>query len=202
MNEPAGSTVMRDSSGHGRHGAIRPGAAAAGLTLNGSHYKWSVRCPSCPPTALARVVQVRDSAALDIPDPSVRWTLAFRFRTGKGNSNVMQKGQATSAGGQIKIENPRGLMSCVFKGANGSYVSIRGTTPLHDRTWHTVRCVHTATRVSQYVDGRLVVARRFRTGPINNAKPFVIGGKRDCNQTSVSCDYYRGRIAWVRITRG
>ena len=81
-------------------------------------------------------------------------------------------------------------------------MSIRGTKPLNDRQWHTVQCVRTETRVSQYVDGVLVVTRAFRTGPINNAKPFVIGGKQSCNNVTVSCDYYTGKIDYVKITQG
>ena len=50
-------------------------------------------------------MQVPDSSALDIPDPSVTQTIEFRFKTPKGYGNIMQKGQALDAGGQIKIEN-------------------------------------------------------------------------------------------------
>lgn len=202
LDEPAGSTVMVDSSGRGRHGAVDPGAAAAGLTLENGVYHWSVRCPACPPTALPRVVQVPDNADLDIPDPDQRYSISFRFRSHKGYGNIMQKGQATTAGGQIKIENPKGLTTCVFVGANKSYVSVRGATPLNDGQWHVVECIHTAAAVSQVVDGVLVAVKYQRTGPIDNAKPFVIGGKTSCNQVSVTCDYYSGYLDWVMISRG
>ena len=202
MNDAGGSRRMVDSSGHGHHGAISRRADDAGLTSNGRYYKWAMRCPSCPPTALPRVVQVPDSAELDIPDPDVRWSIRFRFRTGKANTNILQKGQATSYGGQIKVENPHGRLTCVFLGAGGTYVSVQGTKRTDDAKWHIGRCQHTATSVSQWVDGDLVETASARTGPIDNSKPFVVGGKTDCDQAAVGCDYFSGRIDWVRLTRG
>src|SRR4051812_32659624 len=65
LNDPAGSTVMVDGAGH-HNGAISPDAATNGLTLNGSSYDWSLRCPACPPAQLPRIVQVPDSSQLDI----------------------------------------------------------------------------------------------------------------------------------------
>jgi hypothetical protein len=202
MNEPAGATTMVDSSGNGHDGVIGSDAAAEGLTSNGSVYQWSLRCPTCLPVAPARVITVPDSPSLDIPDPTVPYTIQFRFKTHKGYGNIMQKGQGTTAGGQIKIENPKGYTSCVFLGANGNYVSVRGTKPLNDGIWHTVTCLHTARYVAQTVDGVEVGRKNRRTGPIDNAKPFTIGGKPSCNQVKVTCDYYSGYVDYVKITHG
>jgi hypothetical protein len=201
MNEPAGSQVMVDSTGR-HNGAISPDAASAGLTLTGSAYHWSQRCPACPPVALPRVVQVPDSSALDIPDPSVMWSVEFRFKTNKGYGNIMQKGQAKSPGGQIKIENPNGYTQCVFIGANRKYVVVKSPKKLNDNRWHVFKCVHTASQIQISVDGTEVAHRNVKTGPIDNAKPFVIGGKSRCDQVKVTCDYYTGYIDWVKITRG
>ena len=192
---------MVDGSGRGRHGVISADAAAAGLVLHGSHYAWSARCRDCPPVALPRLVQVADSAALDISDPAVRWAVEFRFSTDKPDGNIMQKGQSSTSGGQIKVEDAGGLR-CVFKGANGSTVVATGSRRLDDGAWHTVACVHTATSVSQYVDGVLVAQTAGRTGPIDNAEPFVLGGKLLCDQRDVGCDYYSGAIDWVRVLHG
>lgn len=200
MDEPAGSTRMVDGSGRGHHGAISASAAAAGLVLDGSHYSWSSRCRDCPPIAPSRLVEVADSAALDIPDPAVRWTVEFRFSTDKSHGNIMQKGQSSATGGQIKVEDASGLR-CVFKGASSTVVAT-GTQRLDDGVWHTVACVHTATSVSQWVDGVLVAQTAGRTGPIDNGEPFVLGGKRLCDQRAVGCDYYSGSIDWVRVLHG
>ncbi|WP_457206493.1 LamG-like jellyroll fold domain-containing protein [Nocardioides sp. P5_C9_2] len=201
MDEPAGSTTMVDGSGSGHPGSISANAAAAGLVLRGSDYAWSSRCRDCPPVALPRLVQVADSADLDIPDPSVPWMVEFRFSTNTSHGNIMQKGQAVTRGGQIKVEDASGLR-CVFRGADGSVVVATGTRRLDDEAWHTVACVHTATSVSQYVDGVLVARTAGRTGPIDNGDPFVLGGKRLCDQRAVGCDYYSGAIDWVRVVHG
>ena len=201
MDEPGGATTMVDSTTYGHHGTISTDAATAGLRLTGGAYEWAMRCRDCPPTALARVVQVPDSDDLEIADPAVDWTLEFRFRTTQGYGNLMQKGQATTAGGQIKVEDPAGLR-CVFTGANGRHAVARATRPLNDGEWHTVACVHTATSVSQWVDGVLVAEVAVDTGPIANTFPFVIGGKTQCDQRTVGCDYYRGVIDWARIVHG
>lgn len=201
MDEPAGSTTMVDGSGRGHHGSISANASAAGLVLHGSHYSWSSRCRDCPPVALPRLVQVADSAALDIPDPAVPWTVELRFSTDKPHGNIVQKGQASAGGGQIKVEDASALR-CVFKGANGSAVVATGTRPLDDGAWHTVACVHTATSVSQWVDGVLVAQTAGRTGPIDNGEPFVLGGKRLCDQRDVGCDYFSGAIDWARVVHG
>lgn len=201
MDEPAGSTRMTDVSGRAHHGAISPHAAAAGLVLTGAAYEWSQRCRDCPPVALPRVVQVTDSADLEIPDPAVRWSLELRFSTTKSHGNLAQKGQSATPGGQIKVEDP-GALRCVFTGAGGRSAVAVGPTPLDDGRWHTVACVHTSTSVSQWVDGALVAQASVATGPIDNQEPFVIGGKTTCNQRSVGCDYFSGAIAWARISHG
>lgn len=200
LNEPAGSTVMTDSSGNHLDGTISPDAAANGLTLDGSVYTWSLRSPTAPPPQLPRVVQVvPESDKLDIPDPNVTQTITFRFKTSKPYGNIMQKGQATDAGGQIKIENPGGYTQCVYHGGNGSYVAVASPIKLNDNKWHTFSCVHMAKQIQVWVDGAQVAQKNVSTGYINNAYPFVVGGKSRCDQVKVTCDYYSGQIDWIRI---
>jgi Concanavalin A-like lectin/glucanases superfamily len=201
MNEPAGATVMHDASGNGLNGKISSQAASEGLTLHTSHYRWSKRCAVCEPVASARVVRVPDNDRLDIPHPKVAYALTVKFRTTKPGGNYVQKGQATTAGGQIKVQAWHGIVQCQFKGANGVGVNTGSGRRLDDGHWHIVRCVHTARKVREYVDGRRVDVATGRTGYINNAKPFTIGGKLDCDQTKVECDYYSGGIGYVRVSK-
>ena len=199
MNDAAGSRVMVDSSSNGLDGQISADAAAEGLTTNGEFYTWSRRCPACLPAALGRVVQVPDDDRLDISDPNAAYTLEFRFRTTHGYGNYMQKGQSTSKGGQIKVQGPGGTVQCLFKGADGTRVGTGSPTPLDDGQWHTVACVHTATRVVQYVDGVRVAIKNGSTGPINNKQPLTIGGKSNCDQIAITCDYFSGDIDYVKV---
>jgi hypothetical protein len=201
MNEAAGATVMQDSSGHHLNGKISAQAASAGLTTGGGSYHWSTRCPACLPAAPERVVQVPDNNLLDIPDPSLTYTLEFRFKTTHPYGNYMQKGQSTTSGGQIKVQGPKGNVQCLFKGVDGQVGT--GSGPgLDDGAWHTVKCVHTATSVKEYVDTVLVATKNGSTGVINNTSPFTIGGKLNCDQVKTTCDYYSGDIDYVRITTG
>ena len=199
MNDSAGSQVMADSSPNNLDGQISSDAAAEGLTSNGEFFTWSRRCPACVPASPGRVVQVPDSPSLDIPDPNATYTLEFRFRTTHGYGNYMQKGQSTTKGGQIKVQGPGGTVQCLFKGADGTRVGTGSPTPLDDGQWHTVQCVHTATQVRQYVDGVRVAIKNGSTGPIDNKQPFTIGGKSNCDQGAITCDYFSGDIDYVRV---
>ena len=113
--------------------------------------------------------------------------------------NFMQKGQSTSNGGQIKVQGPGGIVQCLFKGADGTRVGTGSPTALDDGLWHTVQCVHTETQVKEFVDGVRVAVKNGATGPINNKQPFTIGGKHNCDQVTITCDYFSGDIDYVRV---
>lgn len=200
MDDPASSTVLTDSSGNGLNGEISPDAAAQGLTSNGAFLHWSDRCPACLPVQPARIVQIPDDASLDIPDPTATYTLEFRFRTTHPYGNYMQKGQSTSKGGQIKVQGPGGTVQCLFKGADGTRVGTGSPTALDDGQWHTVQCIHTETQVKEFVDGVRVAVKNGSTGPIDNKQSFTIGGKDNCDQQTITCDYFSGDIDYVTVT--
>lgn len=198
MNESAGTTVMHDQTG-AHNGVVNP----SGVVANGSYYHWQQRCPACLPVAPQRVVQVPDSSVLDIPDPNVPYVLQFTYRTHSGYGNIMQKGQSDARGGQIKVQLPGGKVQCLFKGANGVRVGAgTGSHTYDDGAWHTVKCVHTATRVEVWVDGVRIAIKNGSTGPIDNANPWTVGGKLNCDQGRTTCDYYSGDIDSISITRG
>jgi Concanavalin A-like lectin/glucanases superfamily len=172
------------------------------MGMGNGTYSWTDRCPACLPVDKSRVIQVPDSSALEIPDASVAYTLEFRFKTTHPFGNYMQKGQATTPGGQIKVQGPKGNVQCLFKGANGSRSGTGSGRALDDGVWHTVRCVHTATQVQEYVDGVRVAVHNGSTGPIDNAYPMTIGGKPKCDQITVTCDYYSGSMDFVTVSHG
>ena len=39
-------------------------------------------------------------------------------------------------------------------------------------------------------------------GVINNTYDFTIGGKPNCDQIKVTCDYFGGTVDYVKITKG
>ena len=199
MNESAGATVMHDSAGSHNGKIVQPNSQ---ITIGKGTYTWKNRCPACLPVDKSRVIQVPDSSALEIPDASVTYSLEFRFKTTHPFGNYMQKGQSSTRGGQIKVQGPKGKVQCLFKGAKGVRVGTGSGRALDDGSWHTVRCVRTATQVQEFVDGTKVATKNGSTGPISNSSPFTVGGKLGCDQVKVTCDYYSGSMDWIKVSHG
>ncbi len=202
FNEPAGATVAEDSSGYGHDGAI-----GSHIVMNGSYAKIDRHPPGDGIYYGAdHLVMVPDAADASLDPGSENFTVEFRFRSTVKFGNVMQKGQATTTGGQVKFQQPQGYMSCMFKSPTGR-ASVKASTYTSDGAWHTIRCVRTPTDVTIYVDGVFNKRIRNSTGTINNKKPWTIGGKFDCNTADPntgadSCDYFAGEIDWIRFTKG
>lgn len=202
MNEAAGTTVMLDSSGNGNDGVVDPTGVESGGVYDGeTGYNWVYRLPTEPPVSPERVVQVPDDPAGSLEPTGQDFTLEVRVRFTDKFGNIIQKGQSASRGGQWKIQNPKGKPSCLFKGSIGR-VATQSKVTLNDNAWHVLTCVHEPTRVSMYVDGVFMNRKNGSTGTINNTIPMTIGGKINCDQVKITCDYFSGMIDYVRITRG
>jgi PKD repeat protein len=61
--------------------------------------------------------------------------------------------------------------------------------------------VLTSTSVSIYVDGVFRNKKNGSPGTIDNTFPMTVGGKLDCDQIDITCDYYSGQIDYVKITK-
>ncbi len=200
MNEAAGATRMIDSGPNGLDATIDQAGLDTGVSYSGAiGYAWAYRVPTAPPASPERVIQVPDNPNLDPRGDT--FTVEIRYRTTQKFGNITQKGQATTTGGQFKIENPEGRPSCLFKGSLGRG-GVRTPTPINDNRWHVLRCVKTATAVEMYVDGLRVGRKSGAVGYIDNTWPWVIGGKHSCNQIKVTCDYFTGSIDYIRLYRG
>lgn len=199
MNEKAGSKVLVDSSGNGFNGTIGT-SVVAGATFNGATgHRFPYIKPNTPPANPQHIDQVPDNATLR-PGTS-DFAVTVRYRTTENFGNILQKGQAGGTKGYWKFQQPKGIVSCLFRGASGSK-SVNSGVALNDGQWHTVRCERTATKVVMTIDG---VKKRTGTGPtgaITNTFPLTIGGKGTCDQVSVTCDYFVGDIDYVRIEKG
>ncbi len=202
LNEPEGSTVALDSSGFAHDGAI-----GSHLTMNGESAKFDRH----PPGAgiyhgAAHLIMVDDAPDASLDPGTGNFSVEFRFRSTVKFGNVMQKGQAKTAGGQVKFQQPGGFMSCMYKSPNGT-ASIKSSINTSDGAWHVIRCDRTPSDVSLYVDGVFNKRIRHTTGNINNTKPWTIGGKFDCdtsnpNTGADSCDYWAGDLDYVKLTKG
>ena len=198
MNEAAGSQTMVDSSGNGRNGVIganvQEGTALQG---GGTGYRFPYIKPNTPPPDPQHLVTVPNDSRLN--PGTGDFAVEFRMRTTHSFGNVIQKGQAGSKGGYWKFQQPSGKISCLFRGSLGSSTASSGTVRVNDGNWHTVRCERTASSVTMWVDGTFTTRNRNATGTIANTRPLTIAGKGNCDQVTITCDYFSGDIDYVKI---
>jgi Laminin G domain len=196
MNESAGSRSMADDSGHGLRGSIGR-EVGTGVRVDGARgYRFGRLDPDTPPTHPQHLVTVHDYDELD---PGNRdYSVTVRLRTTYQFGNIVQKGQATVAGGNWKLQIPNGIVQCLFRGSS-SQIIVSAPRRINDGRWHTVRCDRTGSGVTLRVDGSEVAHRSGWTGRIANSWPLSIGGKTDCDQIDVGCDYYAGDIDYVEV---
>jgi hypothetical protein len=197
MDERPGDRTMMDSSGHGRHGRIGNEVHVDTHIDGAVGYRFDRLEPDTPPTHPGHLVTVRDADALD--PGTGDYSVLFRLRTTGKFGNIIQKGQATTSGGNFKLQIPSGVVECMFRGASGSVMVSTAPRRLNDGQWHTVSCARTGDGVTLTVDGSTVARRSGRTGRIANSWPVSIGGKTSCDQYDVGCDYYAGDLDWVQI---
>ena len=200
MNEPAGATVMLDGSGNGIDGAIGSGVITGATYDGATGYRWVFASPTLPPAKPERVIQAYD----DRLNPEAGdYAVTLRYRTVQPFGNIVQKGQGGAKGGYFKIENPGGVLTCVFRGVDGSGNFLRkevnSGTPLNDGQWHTARCERTGDLLRLTIDGAVVDTSTGRTGTISNPRPISIAGKVNCDQVTITCDYFTGDIDYIRI---
>lgn len=198
MNEPAGSRVLVDSSGNGLNGSIG-GEVTAGATYSGATgHRFAYLTPNTPPAHPGHLDTVPHNAKLN--PGTGDYTVTVRMRTKQKFGNIVQKGQSGHPGGYFKFENPKGIVTCLYRGSAGSNL-VSSLRPLNDGKWHTISCERTQYWVTMTVDG--VVTQRLKgvTGTISNTWPLSIAGKVSCDQVKVTCDYFVGDIDYVRIER-
>ena len=195
MNEAAGAGSMRDTSGSNLSGTIGS-AVQTGVTVRRTiGYRWSWQNKAGRhPERLVRVASSRLNPGRG------RFAVIVRLRTGAGDQNIIQKGQARTAGGMFKVDMVRGRVICSFKGSAGR-VAIGSRRALNDRGWHTVRCERRTGRVTIVVDGENRRTRLGRSGRIANSWALSIGGKLHCDPPRVECDYYVGLLDRAVVKR-
>lgn len=198
MDERAGTTVMVDRSGHGLDGQI--GARVQTHTVIdgrlGYLFPHTTNLANDPADP-EHLVVVPDSPTLNPGTGDYSVTVTTRFGPSANYRNLVQKGQSTTGGGFFKLEVDHGGVTCVFRGSGGRASVSTGL--INDKTWHTVTCARTAGAVTMTVDGVVGAARSVATGNIVNGEPLAIGGKADCANPDVECDYFAGYVDQVVI---
>jgi hypothetical protein len=200
MNEGPGATTMIDSSGH-VNGTIGSDVVTGVNVMGATAYRWPFTSPTQPPAQPERIVQANSNS---LNPNSGTYTVSLRFRTTQNFGNIVQKGQAGATGGYFKVENPNGRINCVFRGRNSSGTLVRkavqSPTSTSNGAWHVATCTRTSTGLTLTIDGSVVARASGSTGSISNTRPVTIGGKLNCDQVNISCDYYTGDIDWVRLS--
>ena len=199
MNEPRGASVMTDSGSTPVDGQIGAEVKTHVRYSGATGYRFPYLRPNTPPAHPEHLVNVPDGPSVDPGNSD--YSIEIRYRTTHKFGNLIQKGQAQTPGGQIKIQLPKGRPSCYYKGASGR-VGAGGPVPLNDGQWHVLRCVRTASAVDFYVDGVRVGHKNGVSGNLDNTFPLTIGGKPKCDQIKVTCDYFSGDIDYVKIDKG
>jgi hypothetical protein len=200
MNEAVGATVMSDTGGTAVSGAIGTDVVTGVESGGATGYRFPRVDPRTTVVRPGHLAQIPDSAAVDPGDAAYSVEIRYLTRAANG-SNLVQKGQATSPGGQFKIQVDKGNPQCYFKGDRGK-VGAGSSTRLDDGAWHTLRCSRTSSAVSLYVDGVLEKESAGQVGTLDNTFPMTIGGKARCDMVKVECDYFDGLIDYLKITKG
>lgn len=200
MDEPPDASVSVDSSGNGLDGTIGD-TVQTGVTYAGGPvaYRFPYNVIETSPAQPERLVQVGDDPRLDPGTGS--YAVTIRYRTVSDDPNLIQKGQSATPGGYWKLQAPGGVLQCVWRGSEGSG-SVSSGVPLNNAEWHTVTCARTPTQLSITVDDQVVDTQDVALGEIDNNWPVTIGGKASCDGKDVDCDFFMGRIDFVRITAG
>jgi Laminin G domain len=202
MNEPAKATVAHDSGPNGLNAAVGNVIQTGQVDGARTFYRFPDTPPNTTPPGTPRLV-TDSSTQLN---PGTRdFTISFTYRTTKNFGNIIQKGQHGSKDGYFKIEQPLGHLTCLFRGVlpNGQLngVLVNSATTLDDGQWHSITCTRTANDVSMTVDGK-TTHKAGQSGNISNNVPMTIGGKTNCDQVTVTCDFFNGDIDRVEIDAG
>jgi hypothetical protein len=198
LNEGPGARVANDSSGSGIDGKVGSDITT-GIRYDGAT---AYRFPTWGR------YEVRPQHLVIIPNNdrlnpgTSAYAVTVRFRTARDYSNVVQKGQGGTPGGNWKVEVYGGVVRCLFHAGNGTSVAVASKGRIDDGRWHTVRCGRSGATASMYVDGALQSTRSGISGSLANTYPVAIGGKYRCDQSRVICDYFAGDVDYLRIQKG
>jgi hypothetical protein len=145
---------------------------------------------------------VPDAADGSLDPDSGNFSVELRYRTKHSFGNVLQKGQATTYGGQVKFQQPRGKMSCMFKTPQGTATAGSGNHPAERR-----QLAHRALRPHPDLGHHVRRRSQDRTQQQAHRNPEqqqALGPRRQgqLQRHTVTCDYFAGDIDYVKLTKG
>lgn len=188
-----GDATMKDSVGS------HDGRVGSDVFLTGTAFRFPFIKPNSGIFRPQHLVTVPDAPALN--PGTGDWAVTMQFTTRNAFGNMIQKGQAGATGGYFKMQMPKGIVSCLFRGAAGSR-SVNSGVALNDGLPHTIRCERVGTAVTMTIDGASVRRATGPTGLITNTEPLSIAGKTNCDGTTITCDYWVGTMEQISIDVG
>ena len=199
MNEPVGATVMID--GNGWHRLDRPDRHAHRCDVQRRHrvhLDASTAKEQAPPR---RSASSRSPTATGLDPATARSPSSCGTAPRRTSGTSRRRDRRAAAAGSGRSRTPAGSRPACSRALPA------GRDRLPDPAQRQ--------RVAQphlrpHADGRDDVCRRrlpgtARTAPpgtINNSIPMTIGGKINCDQVEITCDYFSGLIDFIKITRG
>lgn len=223
-----GSVNVNVRNAQGQPDPSAPPRIAVGDTdasgVAGTAYRWPAVAKD-PATGLTlrddnRLALVPDDPMLD---PLSRdYAVELKFLTGAPSPNLVQKGQSGPNAPLFKVEVHERKASCTLAGWYGGVFAKRAVGMPTDvvtitaNQWHTIRCERTFNATKNTEDIAITVDGVFRRasfaapagsatviGAIDSPYPVSIGGKSFCDPANgVGCDYFTGKMDYVRIEAG
>jgi hypothetical protein len=187
MNEPAGSTVMVDSSGNGNNGSLHNVTAGA-AGHSGTAYKFGG-------PKVKSYVEVPDSPSLNPGAAAINITLWLNTQSlpASGDYDLVRKG--AYPGQEYKVELLQsGGINCEVLGTS-AHVIVHGGSGLNNGKWHQIQCISNSAGVQLLIDGAVAGSSAKVAGSISNTSPVEIGAHP-------GSDWYKGRLDEVSITVG
>lgn len=186
LDESTGTTAS-DSSGHGHDGAISGPVTFGVPGESGTAYSFVPKSTVIVPNAS------------DLVPGTGRITISYWLNAttppATGDYDMFTKGDASSSGGQIKLEvQPNGQASCQFRGALGARQLQAGPNVI-DGQWHKVICVRDGNQIVETVDGATFSVTKA-TGAITVTDPIRLGSHKNGG------DWYRGLLDEVSYSIG
>jgi hypothetical protein len=163
--------------------------------VRGRGAKFPAACGTCGKA----IIEAGDRNSFDPRRRGFTYGAVLKMTPSEGNSdsNIVQKGYFSQAGGQYKLQTDQGRPSCVVNGRAGRLIA-RSNVDVSNRRWHRVTCQRTRTAVILRIDGAVRGRARGVTGHLANEAPIRVGGRK---VAGVETDQYHGRLdnVFVRI---
>ena len=203
MNEAAGIDGDADSSGNGLNGIIDPTGVQTGATFDGATgYNWVRRPPE--PSRRRRAGahhpgagQHRTSSRATPRRSRSRSATAPRRSSATSSRRARPRRAAASGRSRTRRASRRACSR-----ARSARSATGAKTAINDNQWHILTCVLTSTaRDDVRRRRRAQPPERRRRARSTTAIPMTVGGKIDCDQIEVTCDYFSGQIDYVKITK-